>query len=150
MRRASRCCATSPSASTAAGWSSSERAGRPSLLSDREVETLAAGMSETAPTPAQLAGIQAATEGNPLFVEHSLLYLAESQSMVEGATAASAGYKEEDLELAQSVRGLIGRRIERLSEPAQRVLVAAGVIGKDFDAALLEGFGEVSGNELRD
>src|SRR6266571_6496696 len=59
-------------------------------------------------------------------------------------------FTEEDLELAQSVRGLISRRIERLSEPAQRMLVAAAVIGRDFDVALLEAFGELSGHELRD
>jgi predicted ATPase len=59
-------------------------------------------------------------------------------------------FTEEDLELAQSVRGLIGRRLERLSEPAQRMLVAAAIVGRDFDIALLEAFGELSGHELRD
>src|SRR6185437_9483197 len=44
----------------------------------------------------------------------------------------------------------ISRRIERLSEPAQRMLVAAAVIARDFDVALLEAFGELSGHELRD
>src|SRR6202023_3281692 len=51
---------------------------------------------------------------------------------------------------AQSVRGLIGRRLERLSEPAQRMLVAAAVVGRDFDIGLLEAFGELSGHELRE
>src|SRR5207245_566554 len=61
-----------------------------------------------------------------------------------------ASFTEEDLELANSVRGIIGRRLERLSEPAQRMLVAAAVIGLDFDIPLLEAFGELSGHELRD
>jgi predicted ATPase len=95
-------------------------------------------------------GIQAATEGNPLFVEHSSLYMAESESMLGGAGRVQASFNEEDLELAQSVRGLIGRRLERLSEPAQRMLVAAAIVGRDFDIALLEAFGELSGHELRD
>src|SRR6266508_3800804 len=68
----------------------------------------------------------------------------------DGGGQAQASYTEEDLELAQSVRGLIGRRLERLSEPAQRMLVAAAVIGRDFDISLLEAFGELSGHELRD
>ena len=118
-------------------------------LSDSDVERVVAGLSETAVTPVQMVGIQAATEGNPLFVEHSLLYLAESESML-GAGHGQGSYTEEDLELAQSVRGLIGRRIQRLSEPAQRMLVAAGIIGRDFDVPLLEAFGELSGHELRD
>src|SRR5256712_8385051 len=70
--------------------------------------------------------------------------------MLGGSTRSQAGITEEDLELAQSVRGLIGRRLERLTEPAQRMLVAAAGIGSDFDVALLEAFGELSGHELRD
>src|SRR5881296_613636 len=118
-------------------------------LSDSDVERVVAGLTETAVTPVQMTGVQAASEGNPLFVEHSVLYLAESESML-GTGHAQGSYTEEDLELAQSVRGLIGRRIQRLSEPAQRMLVAAGIIGRDFDVPLLEAFGELSGHELRD
>jgi predicted ATPase len=70
--------------------------------------------------------------------------------MLGGGARAQSSFTEEDLELAQSVRGLIGRRIERLSEPAQRMLVAAAVVGRDFDIGLLEAFGELSGHELRD
>jgi predicted ATPase len=101
-------------------------------------------------TPVQLIGIQAATEGNPLFVEHSYLYIADSETMLGGHGRVQASFTEEDLELANSVRGIIGRRLERLSEPAQRMLVAAAVIGRDFDIPLLEAFGELSGHELRD
>ena len=118
-------------------------------LSDRDVERIVAGLAETLLTPVQLMGIQAATEGNPLFVEQSTLYMAESESLLGGGRV-QASFTEEDLELAQSVRGLIGRRLERLSEPAQRMLVAAAVIGRDFDLPLLEAFGELSGHELRD
>ncbi len=119
-------------------------------LSDRDVERMVAGLAEVPVTPVQMIGIQAATEGNPLFVEHSFLYLSESETMLGGGARSQASFTEEDLELAQSVRGLIGRRIQRLSEPAQRMLVAAAVIGRDFDVALLEAFGELAGHELRD
>jgi len=128
------------------------RAQRLSLgrLTDREVEKMVHVLGETALTPVQLIGIQAATEGNPLFVEHSYLYIADSESMLGGHGRVQASFTEEDLELANSVRGIIGRRLERLSEPAQRMLVAAAVIGRDFDIPLLEAFGELSGHELRD
>jgi pilus assembly protein CpaF len=119
-------------------------------LSDKDVERMASGMAETPLNPIQLIGIQAAAEGNPLFAEHSVLYMAESESMLGGAPRGQNNFTEEDLELAQSVRGLIGRRLERLSEPAQRMLVAAAVVGRDFDIGLLEAFGELSGHELRD
>jgi predicted ATPase len=114
------------------------------------VENMLMSLAETPVTPMQLMGIQAATEGNPLFVEHSYLYMAESEHMLGGDRRTQPSFTEEDLELAQSVRGLIGRRLQRLSEPAQRMLVAAAVVGRDFDIGLLEAFGELSGHELRD
>jgi pilus assembly protein CpaF len=119
-------------------------------LSDRDVEKILAGNAETPLTPVQVTGIQAATDGNPLFVEQSALYMTESDTMLGGGARMQASFTEEDLELAQSVRGLIGRRLERLSEPAQRMLVAAAVVGRDFDIGLLEAFGELSGHELRE
>jgi predicted ATPase len=121
-----------------------------SRLTDHEVEKMILGLADTPLTPVQVIGIQAATEGNPLFIEQSYLYIAESETMLGGGARMQASFTEEDLELAQSVRGLIGRRLERLSEPAQRMLVAAAVIGRDFDIALLEAFGELAGHELRD
>jgi pilus assembly protein CpaF len=119
-------------------------------LSERDVEKIAAGVAEAPLSPVQVMGIQAATEGNALFVEQSALYMAESESMLGGSAHVQASFTEEDLELAQSVRGLIGRRLERLSEPAQRMLVAAAVVGRDFEIGLLEAFGELSGHELRE
>src|SRR5437879_6590844 len=45
-------------------------------LSDREVEKMIAVMAgDKHLTPVQVIGIQAAAEGNPLFVEHSYLYM---------------------------------------------------------------------------
>ena len=120
-------------------------------LTDAEVEKMLMSLAGGTLTAVQVIGIQAATEGNPLFVEHSYLYMAESEGLLGGVRARSqASYTEEDLELAQSVRGLIGRRLERLSEPAHRMLIASAVIGRDFDVALLEAFGELSGGELRE
>jgi predicted ATPase len=119
-------------------------------LTDREVERMVGALAETPLTPVQLIGIQAATDGNPLFVEQSFMYMSASDSMLGGSSRVQTSFTEEDLELAQSVRGLIGRRLERLSEPAQRMLVAAAVVGRDFDIALLEAFGELSGHELRE
>ena len=119
-------------------------------LSDRDVQKIATRIAESPLSPAQMAGIEAATEGNPLFVEHSVLHMEESEHMLGGSSRGPTSFTEEDLELSQSVRGLIGRRIERLSEPAQRMLVAAAVIGRDFELSLLEAFGELAGHELRE
>jgi len=120
-------------------------------LTDSEVEKMLTMIAGSTLTAVQTVGIQAATDGNPLFVEQSYLYTAESEGMLGGVRARPvANFTEEDLELAQSVRGLIGRRLERVSEPAHRMLIAAAVIGRDFDVSLLDAFGELSGRELRE
>jgi predicted ATPase len=120
-------------------------------LTDSEVEKMLTALAGSQLTNVQVLGIQAATDGNPLFVEQSYLYTADSEGMLGGVRARpNAAYTEEDLELAQSVRGLIGRRLERLTEPAHRMLIAAAVIGREFDVPLLDAFGELSGRELRE
>src|SRR5713101_8005460 len=65
-------------------------------LSDREVEKMVHVLGETPLTPVQLIGIQAATEGNPLFVEHSYLYIADSETMLGGHGRVQASFTEED------------------------------------------------------
>src|SRR5205807_9998312 len=74
-------------------------------LSDHDVERIVAGLAETPLTPVQLLGIQAASEGNPLFVEHSFLYMAESESMIEVGACQPASFTEVDRELSECVRG---------------------------------------------
>jgi DNA-binding SARP family transcriptional activator len=63
------------------------------------------------------------TGGNPFFLEEVVLHLREA--------GADAGIPE-------SVREVLGRRLSRLGDGANRALQAAAVVGRDFDLALLE------------
>jgi len=71
------------------------------------------------------------TEGNPFFVEEVLKHLVEA-----GAIYRSDGGWErkpiEELDVPQSVREVIGRRLERVSEACRRTLTMASVIGRRF------------------
>ncbi len=78
------------------------------------------------------------TDGNPFFAGELLRHLTESGGLrrgddgrlvLEGATLAH-GFPD-------SVREVIGRRIDRLGEGATEALTAASVIGRDFDLGLL-------------
>jgi DNA-binding SARP family transcriptional activator len=74
------------------------------------------------------------TEGNPLFLQQIVRHLADSGISPERASAselAGAG-------LPDDVRGLISRRLARLSADCVELLRVASVIGRDFDSALLE------------
>jgi hypothetical protein len=72
------------------------------------------------------------TEGNPFFIGEMLRHLAESGAIYEqgGRWVSDAGLGR--LEVPSGVRGVVAQRVARLIEPANRVLAAAAVIGREF------------------
>jgi class 3 adenylate cyclase len=78
------------------------------------------------------------TAGNPFFAGELLRHLAESGAIgrqEDGRWRLVADLAE--LGLPQSVREVIGRRVDRLGSDARTALSAAAVIGRDFDLELL-------------
>ena len=78
------------------------------------------------------------TAGNPFFSGELLRHLAESGAIVQedGGRWHLVGDLAE-LGLPQSVREVVGRRVERLGPDARTALSAAAVIGRDFEIDLL-------------
>jgi class 3 adenylate cyclase/tetratricopeptide (TPR) repeat protein len=78
------------------------------------------------------------TAGNPFFAVELLRHLTESGAIVQedGGRWHLAGEVAE-LDLSQSVREVIGRRVDRLGPDARTALSAAAVIGRDFEIDLL-------------
>jgi tetratricopeptide (TPR) repeat protein len=83
--------------------------------------------------------LQGLADGNPYFVHETLRHLLETGRLVRrddrwisvpGSVAA--------LGVPDSVRELITRRLERLSGDGSRALVAASVIGREFELDVLE------------
>jgi len=77
------------------------------------------------------------TEGNPFFVEEVLKHLVETGAIYR----ADGGWERktiEELDVPQSVREVIGRRLERVSEPCRRALTVASVIGRRFTFEVLQ------------
>ncbi|MEA2421938.1 MAG: hypothetical protein QOF55_1037, partial [Thermoleophilaceae bacterium] len=78
------------------------------------------------------------TDGNPVYVGELLRHLLETGALVRGDDGRfRLEGTIEELGLPQSVREVVGRRVERLSEPSRRALAVAAVIGRDFDVSLL-------------
>jgi len=78
------------------------------------------------------------TAGNPFFAGELLRHLTESGAIVQedGGRWRLVG-EVAHLGLPQSVREVVGRRVERLGSDARAALSAAAVIGRDFDFDLL-------------
>ena len=86
-----------------------------------------------------LAGeIARETAGNPFFAGELVRHLTESGAIVQedGGRWRLVGDVAE-LGLPQSVREVIGRRVDRLGSDARTALSAAAVIGRDFELDLL-------------
>jgi DNA-binding SARP family transcriptional activator/tetratricopeptide (TPR) repeat protein len=78
------------------------------------------------------------TEGNPFFVWEVLRHLAETGAVVrrEGRWVTERPVAE--LGIPEGVRDVVGRRLSRLSEGANRMLAAGAVAGTEFDLPVLQ------------
>jgi tetratricopeptide (TPR) repeat protein len=77
------------------------------------------------------------TEGNPLFVQEVLRYLAE-----EGLVRREGGQWQRTAALEEHIpeglRDVIGKRLSRLSEATNQVLAVASVVGREFRLDVLQ------------
>ena len=95
--------------------------------------------------------IRQETEGNPFFATELLRHLGESGLVYQneaGRWVASEDLYEKGL--PQSVREVVGQRVDRLGEEMRRVLSQAAVIGRDFDAKVLAAVVESDEDALLD
>jgi tetratricopeptide (TPR) repeat protein len=97
------------------------------------IEQAAAGLA----SPELAAALHEQTEGNPLFLAEIVRLLA-----LEGPGAAPA--------IPESVREVIRRRLDHLSEACNRLLVLAAVLGREFALDALTRIADLSADELLD
>ena len=104
-------------------------------LSGRETEEFMAAASGGVASASFASAIHARTEGHPLFLEETL------RLMVDGPASQPVGGVGQDLHLLTKiptgVREVIGKRLNRLSAPAGRLLAIAACIGRTFELELL-------------
>jgi class 3 adenylate cyclase/tetratricopeptide (TPR) repeat protein len=90
------------------------------------------------------------TEGNPFFVEEVFRHLAEEGKLLDDAGEFRTDIEVDELDVPESVRLVVGRRLERLGAEAQKVLAAGAVVGRAFPFALLEQITDVDVGRLLD
>jgi tetratricopeptide (TPR) repeat protein len=89
------------------------------------------------------------TEGNPLFVQEVVRYLAE-EGIIQREEGRWRARSDTPLEMRipDGLRDVIGKRLSGLSESCNKALSVAAVIGRDFQVRVLEKVAGVSDNEL--
>ncbi len=104
---------------------------RLSGLDETQVVELARGWGSNAELA---ASIHAEAEDNPFFVKEMLRHVAESGTRRLG--------------LPDSVKEVIGQRLDRLSIECVQVLTLSSVIGQDFDVPTLERISKLDGDSV--
>src|SRR5262249_52021026 len=84
------------------------------------------------------AVLYARTEGNPLFLVDLLRYLRDRGVIFQASDGWALARAVPDLlrELPESIRGMIQRKVDQLSEGDRQLLMAASVQGTEFDSAV--------------
>jgi class 3 adenylate cyclase/tetratricopeptide (TPR) repeat protein len=89
------------------------------------------------------------TDGNPFYTGELLRHLLESGGVYQQESGRWTVRDDlSKLELPESVREVVGRRIERLGEEARKALSIAAVIGREFNVDLLLRISDQSEDEL--
>ena len=117
-------------------------------LTPDEVQRMLTNIAGQA-TPWPLAeAVHRQTEGNPLFIQEVFRYVAEEGLLVpeQGGWTVTTDILAE--RIPEGLRDVIGKRLSRLSDPCNRVLAVAAVIGREFALATLEAVAGVSEEEL--
>jgi class 3 adenylate cyclase len=110
-------------------------------LSEPEVRNYIEMTAGGQPAEELVRAVHDQTEGNPFFLAEVVRLLA-----AEGTLAAPAAA---ELAIPQGVREVVGRRLDRLDDEANKALAIAAAIGRDFDLETLAGVAGAEPEGLR-
>jgi len=90
------------------------------------------------------------TEGNPLFVQEVVRYLAEDKAITRGEGGRWQLTRDTPVEMRipDGLRDVIGKRLSGLSEGCGKVLSVAAVIGRDFRLEALQKVAGMSDEDI--
>lgn len=90
------------------------------------------------------------TDGNPFFIEELFRHLVERGKLIDASGEFRRDLNLAEIDVPQSLRLVIGRRLARLSEEARKILGPAAVIGRSFTFELLEASTDIDADSLLD
>jgi class 3 adenylate cyclase/tetratricopeptide (TPR) repeat protein len=116
----------------------------------REVGALLRALSGREPPEELVRLLHAETEGNPFFLEEIVRHLDDRNLLFDASGGWLESYEGVALELPETVRLTIGRRLDTIAPRARSVLTTAAFIGRDFGIDLIAELAETDEDELLD
>lgn len=115
-----------------------------------EVAAMLRALSGQEPPERLVQLIYSETEGVPFFVEEVYRHLAEEQRLTDADGNWLSQVEIGEIEVPETIRLVLGRRIDRISDTAQRILIAAACIGRTFTFEFLTALAEATEDDLLD
>jgi len=119
-------------------------------LSAGEVGDILRALSGREPPERLVRLVYDETEGVPLFVEEVYRHLAEERRLTDAAGNWLPEAEIGEIEVPETVRLVLGRRIDRIGETAQRIMTTAACIGRTITFEFLAALAEESEDDLLD
>jgi len=119
-------------------------------LPQNAVAEMIRSLSGREPPQALVTVIHSHTEGNPFFIEELFRHLVERGKLTEPNGDFRAALNLTDIDVPQSLRIVVGRRLARLNQDTQKALSTAAVIGRSFTFELLEASTRANADSLLD
>ena len=117
-------------------------------LSQPEVQGLLASLGQPSPPARLVRKFADHTGGNPLFIAELFRYLKEEGRLFDTRNHWTRAVDFDDMEVPDTVRIVLERRLQRVSAETLNVLRAAAVIGRHFEPDLLEEVAEIDSDTL--
>jgi tetratricopeptide (TPR) repeat protein len=117
-------------------------------LADADVRGMLGALAHDDPPARMVRRFVDQTGGNPFFVAELYRHLKDEGRLFDVQGRWRRDVEFDEVDIPQSVRSVIERRLDRVSPEAQKALRAAAVIGRHFDLDLLEEVAEVDGDAL--
>ncbi|MFQ6026880.1 MAG: AAA family ATPase [Dehalococcoidia bacterium] len=92
-------------------------------------------VSGFAPPPGLVESVHRQTEGNPLFATEVVRLLVQEEELTAGRTRERDSWR---VRIPEGVREVIGRRLDRLTDPCNQTLTLAAVVGREFSLEQLK------------
>ena len=107
-------------------------------------------LSGRTPPDAIVEAVFSETEGNPFFVGEVYRHFVEDGKVFDANGEFRTDLEVDELDVPESVRLVVGRRLERLGAESQKALAAAAVVGRAFPFRLLEELSDLDAATLLD